>query len=80
MKIYYYYETNQILTEEEAETICQKDVLYDDYGIWEFITDNYSSEEIMENLSKDFLEDATKELTMNRLENPDYFLVREIPD
>ena len=80
MKIYYYYETNQILTEEEAETICQKDVSYDNYGIWEFIIDNYSSEEIMENLSKDFLEDAIKELTMNRLENPDYFLVREIPD
>lgn len=37
MKVYYYYETNQILTEEEAETICQKDVSYDDYGIWEFI-------------------------------------------
>lgn len=80
MKIYYYYETNQILTEEEAETICQKDVSYDNYGIWEFIIDNYSSEEIMENLSKDFLEDAIKELTMNRLENPDYFLVREIHD
>ena len=80
MKIYYDYEREELLTEQEAKEYTKEDVLNDDYGIWEFITDNYCYNKIMENLSPDFLDNITKELTKNRLENPDYFLVREFPD
>ena len=80
MKVYYDYENEEILTEEEATKYVKEEILNDDYGIWEFISDNYCYDEIMENLPHDFLEDAKEELIKNRLENPDYFLVREFPD
>ena len=90
MKVYYDYENEEILTEEEAtkyvkelkkriETILEE-ILNDDYSIWEFITDNYYHGVIMSHLSQDFLKEITEELIKNRLENPDYFLVREFPD
>ena len=77
MKIYYYYETNQILTEEEAEAICQKDVSYDDYGIWEFIIDHYFYNEIIEKLPPDFIEEIIKTITEKLLENENLFCVRD---
>ena len=80
MKVYYDYKNDEIVTEEEATKYVKEDVLNDDYGIWEFITDNYYYETIMSHLSQDFLKEITEELIKNRLENPDYFLVREIPD
>lgn len=80
MKIYYSFDTSRILTEKEATKYVKEEILDDDYGIWEFISDNYCYDEIMENLPHDFLEDAKEELIKNRLENPDYFLVREFPD
>ena len=80
MKIYYDYETNQILTKEEAKNRVKEDILDYDYGIWKFIIDNYSYHEILENLSLDFLDNIYKELIKSQLENSNYFLVREIPD
>ena len=62
-------------TNEEKE-----DVLNDNYGIWEFITENYSYTEVMDKLSRDFFDDVTEEMVKTRLEDPNYFLVREIPD
>lgn len=117
MKVYYSFDTNRILTEEEATKYIKEELSDDDYDIWEFISNNYCCDEIMENLSQDFLEnikeeisddddydlldfisdnyfceeiieklsqdflkDATEKLIKNRLENPDYFLVREFPN
>ena len=80
MKIYYDYEREELLTEQEAKEYIKEDVLDDDYGIWEFITDNYSYRVIMSYLSQDFFKEITEELIKNQLENPDYFLVREFPD
>lgn len=80
MKIYYDYEREELLTEQEAKEYTKEDVLNDNYGIWEFITDNYCYGAIMSHLSQDFLKEITEELIKNRLENPDYFLVREFPD
>lgn len=80
MKVYYDYESEKILTEEEATKHVKEDILNDDYGIWEFITDNYYYEVIISHLSQDFLKEITEELIKSRLENPDYFLVREFPD
>lgn len=80
MKIYYDYEREELLTEQEAKEYTKEDVLNDDYGIWEFITDNYSYRVVMSYLSQDFFKEITEELIKNRLENPDYFLVREFPD
>lgn len=80
MKIYYSFDTGRILTEEEATKYVKEQISDDDYALWEFITDNYCYNKIMENLSPDFLDNIIKELTKNRLENPDYFLVREFPD
>ena len=80
MKIYYSFDTSRILTEEEAIEYVKEDILDDDYGIWEFITDNYYYEAIMKNLSQDFLENIIEELIENRLENPEYFLTKEISD
>lgn len=68
------------MTEEEATKYIKEELSDDDYGIWEFISDNYFYEEIIEKLSQDFLENVTEELIKNRLENPDYFLVREFPN
>ena len=47
MRIYYDYEREELLTEQEAKEYTKEDVLNDDYGIWEFITDNYYYEAIM---------------------------------
>ena len=80
MKIYYDYENNEILTEEETIEYVKKEFLDDDYVLWEFISNNVCYNEIIDNLSQDFLKDITEELIKNRLENPDYFLVREFPD
>ena len=80
MKIYYDYEREELLTEQEAKEYTKENILNDNYGIWAFITDNYYYEAIMSHLSRDFLKEITEELIKNRLENPDYFLVREFPD
>lgn len=117
MRVYYSFDTNRIMTEEEATKYIKEELSDDDYGIWEFISNNCCYDEIMENLSQDFLEDikeeisddddydpldfisdnyfyeeiieklsqgflenVTEKLIKNRLENPDYFLVREFPD
>ena len=56
MKIFYDYESNKILTEEEARKSVKKDVLNDNFALWEFIENNYSSEEILESLKREFLE------------------------
>ena len=80
MKIYYSFDTSRILTEEEAIEYVKEEILDDNYGIWEFITENYSYTEVMDGLSQNFFDDVIEELTKNRLKNPDYFLVREFPD
>lgn len=80
MRVYYSFDTNRILTEEEATKYIKEELSDDDYGIWEFISNNYCCDEVMENLPQDFLENVTEELIKNRLENPDYFLVREFSD
>ena len=81
MKIFYNYDLNKILTEEEATKSVKKEILdNDDYALWEFITDNYRYNEIMKNLSQDFLENIIKKIIENRLNNEELFLVREIPD
>ena len=80
MKVYYDYKNDEIVTEEEATKYVKEEILDDDYALWEFITDNYYYGVIMSHLSQDFLKEITEELIKNRLENPDYFLVREFPD
>ena len=80
MKVYYDYKNDEIVTEEEATKYVKEEILDDDYALWEFITDNYYYGAIMSHLSQDFLKEITEELIKNRLENPDYFLVREFPD
>ena len=54
--------------------------MIDDYALWEFITDNYRYNEIMKNLSQDFLETIIKKIIEKRLNDEELFLVREIPD
>lgn len=81
MKIFYDYDLNKILTEEEAIKSVEKEILdNDDYALWEFITNNYRYNEIMKNLSQDFLENIMKRIIEKRLNNEELFLVREIPD
>ena len=80
MKIYYDYEREELLTEQEAKEYTKEDVLDDNYGIWEFITGNYSYTEVMDGLSRNFFDDVIEEMVKTRLENPDYFLVREFPN
>lgn len=81
MKIFYDYDLNKIVTEEEAIKSIEKEILdNDDYALWEFITDNYRYNEIMKNLSQDFLENIMKRIIEKRLNNEELFLVREIPD
>lgn len=80
MRIYFNYEKEELLTEKEAKRYVEKDLLDDDYSIWEFIIDSYPYEKIMENLSQSFLNEVTEELIKERLEDTDYFLVREFPD
>ena len=58
MKIYYDYEREELLTEQEAKEYTKEDVLNDNYGIWEFITRNYSYTEVMDGLSRNFFDDV----------------------
>lgn len=80
MRIYFNYEEEKLLTEQEAKRYVEEGLLDDDYSIWEFIIDSYPYEKIMENLSQSFLNEVTEELIKERLEDADYFLVREFPD
>lgn len=81
MRVYYSFDTNRILTEEEATKYVKEEISDDDnYDPLDFISDNYFYEEIIENLSQDFIGKVIEKLIKNRLENPDYFLVREFPD
>ena len=80
MKVYYDYQNDEILTEKEVRENIKEEILDNNYALWEFITDNYYYEAIMKNLSQDFLENIIEELIENRLENPEYFLTKEISD
>lgn len=80
MKIFYDYNYNRILTEEEARESIRQNVVDDTYTLFEFIEDNYSCEEILDNLKSDFLESAIKKSVESWLNEDEYFLVREIPD
>lgn len=80
MKIFYDYNYNRILTEEEARESIRQNVVDDIYTLFEFIEDNYSYEEILDNLKSDFLESAIKKSVESWLDEDEYFLVREIPD
>lgn len=80
MKVYYDYEREELLTEQEAKEYIKEDVLDDNYGIWEFITRNYSYTEVMDGLSRNFFDDVIEEMVKTRLENGEFFCVREFPD
>lgn len=80
MKVYYDYEREELLTEQEAKEYTKEDVLNDNYGIWEFITRNYSYTEVMDGLSRNFFDDVIEEMVKTRLENGEFFCVREFPD
>ncbi len=80
MKIFYDYNYNRILTEEEARESIRQNVVDDTYTLFEFIEDNYSCEEILDNLKSDFLESAIKKSVESWLNEDEYFLIREIPD
>lgn len=80
MRIFYNYDYDQILTEEEAKKNIEEDVLSNSYNIWEFLTNDYSPDEIMEKLPQNFLENVIEDLIESELENSSYFLVREFPD
>ena len=80
MKIFYDYNYNRILTEEEARESIRQNVVDDTYTLFEFIEDNYSCEEILDNLKSDFLESVIKKSVESWLNEDEYFLVREIPD
>lgn len=67
-------------TEEEARESIRQNVVDDTYTLFEFIEDNYSYEEILDNLKSDFLESAIKKSVESWLNEDEYFLVREIPD
>ena len=80
MRIYYDYEREELLTEQEAKEYTKEDILNDNYGIWEFITRNYSYTEVMDGLSRNFFDDVIEEMVKTRLENGEFFCVREFPD
>lgn len=80
MKVYFNYEREELMTEQEARKYLKEDILNDDYDIWEFIIDSYPYEKIMENLPQNFLNEVIQELIEERLEDADSFLVREFPD
>ena len=63
MRVYYSFDTNRILTEEEATKYIKEELSDDDNGIWEFISNSCCCDEVMENLPQDFLEDAKKEIS-----------------
>lgn len=80
MRIFYNYDYDQILTEEEAKKNIEEDILSNSYNIWEFLTNSYSPDEIMEKLPQNFLENVIEDLIESQLENSSYFLIREISD
>lgn len=80
MKIFYDYDCNKILTEEEARENVRQNVINDTYALLEFIENNYSCEEILSNFKLDFLESVIEKNVESWLDEDEYFLVREIPD
>ena len=80
MKIYYDYDLNKILTEEEAKESARQNVVNDTYALLEFIENNYSCEEILSNFKLDFLESVIEKDVESWLNEDEYFLIREIPD
>lgn len=80
MKIFYDYDCNKILTEEEAKESARQNVLNDTYALLEFIENNYSCEEILDSFKSDFLESVIEKNVESWLNEDEYFLVREIPD
>lgn len=80
MKIFYDYNCNKILTEEEARESVRQNVVNDTYALLEFIENNYSCEEILSNFKLDFLESVIKKDVESWLDEDEYFLVREFPD
>jgi hypothetical protein len=80
MKIFYDYDCNKILTEEEAKESARQNVLNDTYALLEFIENNYSCEEILGSFNSDFLESVIEKDVESWLDEDEYFLVREIPD
>ena len=77
MKIFYDYVRQGLLTEQEAREYTEQDVREDKYGIWEFIIDHYSHNEIIEKLPPDFIEEIVKTITERQLENENLFCVRD---
>lgn len=77
MRVYYDYEREELLTEQEAKEYTKEDILNDNYGIWEFITRNYSYTEVMDGLSRNFFDDVIEEMVKTRLENGEFFCVRD---
>ena len=77
MKIYYDYIRQGLLTEQEAKEYTEQEAQEDKYGIWEFIIDHYSHNEIIEELPPDFIEEIVKTITERRLENENLFCVRD---
>ena len=77
MKIFYDYVRQGLLTEQEAKEYTEQDVREDKYGIWEFIIDHYSHNEIIEKLPPDFIEEIVKTITESQLENENLFCVRD---
>ena len=80
MKIFYDYDCNKILTEEEARESVRQNVLNDTYALLEFIENNYSCEEVLDSFKTDFLESVIEKNIESWLDEDEYFLVREIPD
>lgn len=80
MKIYYDYEKEKLVTEQEAREYTEEEVWEDEYGIWEFIIDHYSYSEIIENLPPDFIEEVVKTIIERRLDNEELFCVRDFPN
>ena len=77
MKIYYDYVRQGLLTEQEAKEYTEQEAREDKYGIWEFIIDHYSHNEIIEKLPPDFIEEIVKTITERQLENENLFCVRD---
>lgn len=80
MKIFYDYDCNKILTEEEARESVRQNIVNDTYALFEFIENNYSCEEILSNFKSDFLESVIEKDIESWLDEDEYFLVREFPD
>lgn len=77
MKIYYDYEREELLTEQEAREYVEQDTCEDEYGIWEFITENYSYQDIIGELPRDFVENIINEIVKRRLNSEELFCVRD---